>query len=77
MESELLKSILTELKSINTSVSELEEIKKSVSELGEIKKDIKDLKKSVNNIEYILSEGVFADISRLEKRIEALEQKAV
>jgi hypothetical protein len=31
----------------------------------------------VSEIKYVVNKGVFQDIERLEKRIEALEQKAV
>ena len=40
-------------------------------------KQVAAIKKDVAEINYIVSQGVFSDIARLEKRVEKLEQKAV
>jgi predicted nucleic acid-binding Zn-ribbon protein len=77
-----IKESVGELQEIKKSVADLEEIKKSVAELGGIKKSVGNLEKNmselrddVSDIKYIINQGVFVDIKKLEKRIEVLEEK--
>lgn len=84
-EKDLLAAILHELKEMKTSVIRLEKGQETLVKgqealvLGQenLIKQVAAIKKDVAEINYIVSQGVFSDIARLEKRIERLEQKAV
>lgn len=91
-ERDLLAAILNELKEMKTSLNRLEKgEEESVKTLNRMEKGQDELVKGQENlikevtairgdvteIKYVINQGVFTDIARLEKRIEKLEQKAV
>jgi predicted RND superfamily exporter protein len=61
--------ILQELKTITKTLKEHTEHFKSID------KQLKVMDKRLSNIEAVVNKGVYEDITRLEKRIEILEEK--
>ncbi|MBT9172805.1 MAG: hypothetical protein DDT21_01191 [Syntrophomonadaceae bacterium] len=84
-EKDLLAAILHELKEMKTSVNRFEKGQETlvigqealVKGQENLIKQVTAIRKDVAEINYVINQGVFSDIARLEKRIERLEQKAV
>ncbi|PKM79598.1 MAG: hypothetical protein CVU88_05395, partial [Firmicutes bacterium HGW-Firmicutes-13] len=68
-------NVTQELKDIKISVNTLES--NVTQELKDIKISVKNLESDVTEIKSTINNWVYADIARLEKRIEALERKAI
>jgi predicted nucleic acid-binding Zn-ribbon protein len=65
-----------EFKKITETLQEHgQELKKHTEQFKTINKRLETMDKRLENIENIVNKGVYVDIVRLEKRIEALEQK--